>query len=336
MKLSWIKYIFVSIFMIVALFCFKNFKQEISKDFVLSNIQLPLVKNIEDNKLSINKIDISAQDQDLIVNLLFDLDIKNKVTLKDIQAITKVNYKIDFYDKNIYLTIKDFDILNIGDTESKSKVINSILGVMKDTITNSINDKSAFISNVFNLLLKKPVYQLTGYKAFFLNDIKIKETVNSFNFVIELNTFSLSVPLIIISILLMLKEIGLFFILIYQKFISPRKGYRCAKAHYTGGDSCSESVRKVMKEKGFLAGMEEYFKTTKECKSIYEKNKYVRDTDTKSNCCSSNSSSNNTAKNSSFCNEGPFDCDILSDCSVGHKSCDIGDCSHGGCDIGHC
>lgn len=334
MNLKWIKYFFVILFISISLFCFKDFKQEISKEFVLQHIQLPFEKRIDDNKLTINKIDLSALDQSLIVNLQFDLDIKEKIKQKDIQAIAKVSHKIDFYDKNIYLKIEDFDILNTGTTESKSKIMNSLISVIKEPFIDTVNDKSAFISNLFNVLLQKPVYQLTGFKGFFLNNITIKETVDNFYFIVEFNTFPLSIPLIIISILLMLKEIGLFFIFIYQKFISPRKGYRCAKAFYQGGHSCSESVRIVMKEKGFLAGIKEYFRTTNECKEVFEQNKDTLNTRSDNcNCCSTNNKNN--SNNNSFSCFDIADCSVSS-CSPGRKGCDIGDCSPGGCDIGPC
>lgn len=55
MNLKWIKYFFVILFISISLFCFKDFKQEISKEFVLQHIQLPLEKRIDDNKLTISE-----------------------------------------------------------------------------------------------------------------------------------------------------------------------------------------------------------------------------------------------------------------------------------------
>ena len=41
-----------------------------------------------------------------------------------------------------------------------------------------------------------------------------------------------------------------FMITLYQKYISPRKGFRCAHAFYYGGLSCSQAVKAIVDEQG--------------------------------------------------------------------------------------
>ncbi|ASN81455.1 membrane protein insertion efficiency factor YidD [Deinococcus ficus] len=41
---------------------------------------------------------------------------------------------------------------------------------------------------------------------------------------------------------------------LYQRFLSPRKGFRCAHAALTGGESCSAAVARIVREDGLIAG----------------------------------------------------------------------------------
>ena len=49
-----------------------------------------------------------------------------------------------------------------------------------------------------------------------------------------------------------LSETIIFFIGIYQKYLSPRKGYRCAYSVVYGGPGCSGAVKDIIKEKGIF------------------------------------------------------------------------------------
>ena len=40
----------------------------------------------------------------------------------------------------------------------------------------------------------------------------------------------------------------------YQRFLSPRKGFRCAHAVLHGGESCSAAVARIVREDGLVAG----------------------------------------------------------------------------------
>ncbi len=332
--MTFLKYLFVAFTVCLSIYCFKDFKIEIPLTQVVSSIEskLPLTKVIENNRIAINKIDLSIENQNIIANILFDLEIKDKIKINDIQGIINLNHKIDFYSKGVVLTINDFEIINPGKSESKSKVINSLLSVLdnnKDNILGLVNGKSIYLSNIFNHLLKEPVYYFTGYKGFFLNNILIHESLAGASFIVVLNILPLAIFCIAISIFLLFREIGLFFIFIYQKFISPRKGYCCANKYHNGVDSCSESVRKVMKEKGFFAGINEYFRVTKECKETYHKNKYL-DNSEKDCSCGSSGKSSNVAKTSSSSSGG------CADASCDSLECGLDSCDAGACHVGHC
>ena len=123
----------------------------------------------------------------------------------------------------------------------------------------------------------------------------------------------------------MLREIGILAIRFYRKFLSKRKSYTCAKGHETG-ETCSSTVLKEFKRKGFYAGMTSYFKSIKECKQHY---KNIKERD-----------SQNSGTRGGDCNNG---CDPSYACigidahamTSGAKSCD-GPCDCSGCDIGSC
>lgn len=44
--------------------------------------------------------------------------------------------------------------------------------------------------------------------------------------------------------------LALLFIRFYQRFISPRKGFRCAHAAFFGGASCSGAIYNLILERG--------------------------------------------------------------------------------------
>ncbi len=58
--------------------------------------------------------------------------------------------------------------------------------------------------------------------------------------------------------------------MLYQKFLSPRKKHKCAKGVLYQNGTCSSSTKEAFKKDGFIAGMKEYKKSTKECKKAYK------------------------------------------------------------------
>lgn len=53
---------------------------------------------------------------------------------------------------------------------------------------------------------------------------------------------------------------------IYQKYLSPHKGFRCAHAAYHSGDSCSEAVKVIILQKGLLGGWGDIRQRFADCK----------------------------------------------------------------------
>lgn len=51
------------------------------------------------------------------------------------------------------------------------------------------------------------------------------------------------------------KTVIAFMISLYQKYISPRKGFRCAHASYHGGLSCSQAVKAIINKHGVWSGL---------------------------------------------------------------------------------
>ncbi len=122
--------------------------------------------------------------------------------------------------------------------------------------------------------------------------------------------------------LFLLREIGLVLITFYQKFLSPRKKYRCAKGELYQDGTCSSSTKEAFKKHGFVGGMKEYRRSTKECKKAYKtltKDKIHKD----SLLCDSVFCS--TCGDIGFC-AGDNASSGASVCDCGAAPCDVGSC----------
>ena len=58
------------------------------------------------------------------------------------------------------------------------------------------------------------------------------------------------------------------FISFYQKYLSPRKGFRCAHAAYYSGNSCSEAVKLIILQKGLIGGWADIKQRFMDCKRV--------------------------------------------------------------------
>lgn len=56
---------------------------------------------------------------------------------------------------------------------------------------------------------------------------------------------------------------------LYQRFLSPRKGFRCAHAALTGGESCSAAVARIVREDGLIAGRERIAAQFRACRAAH-------------------------------------------------------------------
>ena len=117
--------------------------------------------------------------------------------------------------------------------------------------------------------------------------------------------------------LFLLREIGVFLISIYQKNLSPRKKYKCAKGQLYENGTCSSITKKAFQKDGFIVGIKAYRTSTKECKEAYKilkKEKRRDGTSCDASCCSG-------------CNGGSCGAD-----GAGSSICDIGV----PCEVGSC
>lgn len=55
----------------------------------------------------------------------------------------------------------------------------------------------------------------------------------------------------------------------YQRFVSPRKGFRCAHAALHGGESCSAAVARIVRDEGLLAGRGRIARRFAECREAH-------------------------------------------------------------------
>lgn len=69
----------------------------------------------------------------------------------------------------------------------------------------------------------------------------------------------------------MLKSFLVLLIEIYQKYISPYKGYRCGHGVFYKGDSCSCAVRKVIQRRGLIRGYSDIRNQFARCSYAYER-----------------------------------------------------------------
>ena len=67
-----------------------------------------------------------------------------------------------------------------------------------------------------------------------------------------------------------MKTLVIALIICYQKFISPYKGFRCAHAVLHRGDSCSEAVKKIVRDKGPFGGCQDIRARFRACKDANE------------------------------------------------------------------
>jgi putative component of membrane protein insertase Oxa1/YidC/SpoIIIJ protein YidD len=52
-----------------------------------------------------------------------------------------------------------------------------------------------------------------------------------------------------------LNKAAAYLITLYQKFISPHKGFRCAASVYYGSASCSQTVKQIILQDGIVSGL---------------------------------------------------------------------------------
>jgi len=66
-----------------------------------------------------------------------------------------------------------------------------------------------------------------------------------------------------------MKRIAILFINIYQRFISPVKGFRCAYGALHGDGTCSQIIKKIVKEHGVIGGRAKIRRQFADCRAAY-------------------------------------------------------------------
>ncbi|GBF05078.1 hypothetical protein DAERI_030244 [Deinococcus aerius] len=56
---------------------------------------------------------------------------------------------------------------------------------------------------------------------------------------------------------------------LYQRSLSPHKGFRCAHAALHGGESCSAAVARIVQEDGLRGGRARILARFRECRAAY-------------------------------------------------------------------
>jgi uncharacterized protein len=125
----------------------------------------------------------------------------------------------------------------------------------------------------------------------------------------------------------MLRACVIFLIGLYQRYLSPYKGFRCAHAAYHGGPSCSHAIKSIVHELGVFAALPRIRLRFIECRAAYarlssEADKYRKPENEgrkprrrKSGSCSGEAA------------DGAVDCACD---AIGDRACDAP------CDVGHC
>jgi len=67
-----------------------------------------------------------------------------------------------------------------------------------------------------------------------------------------------------------LNKIALFIIKLYQKYLSPRKGYCCAYGSLYNNGSCSQRVSNIISENGLISGWSQIKNQFVMCSEAYE------------------------------------------------------------------
>jgi putative component of membrane protein insertase Oxa1/YidC/SpoIIIJ protein YidD len=117
-----------------------------------------------------------------------------------------------------------------------------------------------------------------------------------------------------------LDKLALLGIKFYQKYISPKKGYRCAYSVVYGGTGCSGAVKEIILENGLWTGYPMIQKRFASCKEANEERKKRNNRNIipdLSDCIGDGCDTTHHSKN----------CDLPE-----MPDCDLPDCDVGGCD----
>jgi len=199
----------------------------------------------------------------LTLNGMEILDISNNVVSSKIDADIKVSSSNIFGKflpkKSMHLNIETETIAKLNG----SSVSFELLSFKMNKFIKMKDVKGFLKKKIENI--KIPIKKLKNIAWFAsVKDIKFQD-----NGVLNVRLGISKVIIFLLIPLFLLREIGLLVIIIYQKFLSPRKKYKCAKGELYQNGTCSSTTKEAFKDDGFIAGMKEYRRSTKECKKAY-------------------------------------------------------------------
>jgi len=295
MKISnYLRYIIVTILLSLLFYSYTmTIEKEIIKEAIHKKMPIVIDKKgfvVTLNDIHIENISANVVESKLIgtfkVNNLLKKLLKKSINLT---IVTKTTPKLHGADLS-------FELLSLNINELIK--MKEIKGLLKKKIEN----------------IKIPIKKLKNISWFSsVQQITFKDDGD-----LEVDVMFSKLIIVLLIPLLLLREIGLFFIVLYQKFLSPRKKYKCAKGELHQNGTCSSTTKEAFKKDGFIAGMKEYSRSTKECKQadkiIKEKNK-----NNKQNC---------TDLGCSGCSG------FTPGSSLG--ACEIGMCASSPCDVASC
>lgn len=105
-----------------------------------------------------------------------------------------------------------------------------------------------------------------------------------------------------------------YLITLYQRHISPRKGFRCAHATHFGGDSCSGAIKKIILKDGLISGRKKIKNRFTQCSYAYQIIKSKQEDKKEERKCEQYCDCSGLPSPS--CKGSPdLDCDLPCDCS---------------------
>lgn len=160
----------------------------------------------------------------------------------------------------------------------------------------------------------------------------------------------------------MLARTALGGIWVYQNYLSPRKGFRCAHSVLHGGTGCSGYVKFAIRDHGLWAAVPKIRQRFRDCKEAHQTlrancavhsdapdDEHVRKDRERRKRANRNGKSGRCSENACECATLPGYCGSASraapkkgldinpcDGDIGIGGCDCASCDAGGCDCGGC
>ena len=295
--LNYLRYLIVAILLGLL---FYTYTMAIEPARVQVSIDKKLPKKIDKKGflLTLNRIDI-IDTTNHIVTAHIDAEVKVSTHNKLQKLLPK---------KSIHFTVETRAIPKIHGTSMSFELLSFKM------------NRLIKLKKVKGILKKKiekiriPIKKLKKFAWF----VSVKKAQFLDNGVLHLSIALSKLIIFLLIPLLLLREIGIFLIVLYQKFVSPRKRYRCAKGELYQNGTCSSTTKEVFQKEGFIAGIKEYRRSTKQCKEAYKTLKKDKRRDT----------------TASVLNAGCGGCACSGDSAGSAASvCDLGGV---GCDVGSC